>query len=43
MGWALTKNITREQHWDRKLADEYDVLAPANEERLKAQSWRPHK
>ena len=25
------------QHWDKKLGDEFDVLVPANEERLKAQ------
>ena len=47
LGPAAEARIVRElrdvkvgQHWDKKLGDEYDVLVPANEERLKAQMLR---
>ena len=44
LGPAAEARVVRElrdvkvgQHWDKKLGDEFDVLVPANEERLKAQ------
>ena len=48
LGPAAEARIVRElrdvkvgQHWDKKLGDEYDVLVPANEERLKRRCCAP--